>query len=68
MSNSDIVDVYGKRKTLTRVRLLYPGRYLPWPDHPIGCPDGILLISNETAEKRAFRRFPITSHKPALGQ
>jgi hypothetical protein len=34
------------------------------PPLPYGCPDDIDLFWDETPEQRAFRRFPIKSHKP----
>jgi hypothetical protein len=47
---------------ITRVRRRVQD--VPWPDLPIGLPDGILLIGGETPEQRAYRRFPINHHKP----
>jgi hypothetical protein len=63
MSSDHIIDDLAKSKLpFTRVRVVQRSDGLP--DLPLGCPEGILLISNETDEQRAFRRFPITSHKP----
>jgi hypothetical protein len=47
---------------ITRVR----GRVgkVPWPELSAGLPWGILLISGESPEQRAYRRFPVDRHKP----
>lgn len=65
-SNAHVVEESAWRNAdpkITRIRIgnNYVGG---WPDIPVGCPDGILLIAGESPEQRAFRRFPITSHKP----
>lgn len=51
-------------RPVTRIRKSGNNSAGGWPEFPVGCPDGILLVEGESGEQRAFRRFPIDSHKP----
>ena len=35
-----------------------------WGDSMLGVPDGVTFRAGESPEQRAWRRFPITEHKP----
>ena len=70
MSSADIGDC-SRHRNIENARNLKPSRSAPRADyagtglsHTDGAYEAIFGREGETPEERAFRRFPITAHKP----